>query len=262
MTARRIPRLALCEYVAPDNSSNAVLRARQNLMRCVLRVFPEMLKQLSAEVFSAYIELAKSDFNIEKFLWNSMLSPFENLPQESSLRAKLSKWASKFHAEQDWFLDEMLRTLRGWHVAPDWRTELRCNPIGGVTTTLACGEPFKFDCEGWEMQLRTWAEYSLSVRKRFEKHLAEYEGESRKLAESCGLVRAPHKYSPDNLKWFVLFQFAGLSPKRIADRPDNTLKPANEDTILKGVKAAARLIGWESLRPTPARTGHRNRKIK
>ena len=262
MTLRKNPRLAYCEYVAPDNSSIAVEQARWDLMRCVRRVFPDMLEQLALEVLPAYTELAKSDFKIEAILWNARLSPFKKLPQGSPLQTALSKWVNEYHAEQDWFADEMLRTLRGWHVAPDWRSELRCNPIGGVTSTVAMGELFKFDCEGWEMQLLTWANYSRSVRDRFEKYLAEYEAAGRELAKSRGLVRAPHKYSPANLEWFVLFQFVGLSPKGIADRPDAPRDGENEDTILKGVKAAARLISWESLRPTPARSKRRNRKIQ
>ena len=258
MPARKNPPLALCEFVAPDSSNNAVERARQALMECVLRVFPEMLKQLSAEVFPAYEALASSDFKTEEVLWHSRRSPFKELPQDSSLRTELSKWASRYHAQQDWFLVHMLRTLRGWHVAPNWRAELKCNPIGGVTTTLASGEPFKFDCEGWEMQLRTWAEYSQSVRKRFEQKLADYETTSRNLAESHGLVRAPHKYSSENLDWFVLYQFAGLSAPKIARRIGRKEPNVANSGVLKGVKAAAKLIGWKSLRPLARRA---NREI-
>lgn len=259
MPARKNPRLAYCEYVAPDGSSVALEQARRDLMRSIRQVFPEMLKKLAAEVLPAYEALANSDFKIERILWNSQFSPFEKLPQDCYLSSAISTWASEFHAEQGWFLDEMLRTLRGWHVAPDWRTELKCNPIGRVTSTVAMGEPFGFDCEGWEMQLLTWAAYSSSVRDRFESHLAEYEKASRKLAESRGLVHAPHKYSPVNLDWFVHYQFEGLSSTEIANRPDIAAAGVAEDTILKGVKTAARLIGWDSLRPTP---GRQNRKIR
>ncbi len=255
MPVRKSPRLAYCEYVAPDNSSVAVEQARRDLMRCVRQVFPKMLKKLAAEVLPAYRALAKSGFKIEATLWNSSVSPFEKLPQDSSLRSGLSKWASEFHAEQDWFLDEMLRTLRGWDVAPHWCTKLKCNPIGTATSIIAMGKPFKFDCEGWEMQLLTWAAYSQFVRDRFESRLKEYEKASRKLAESRGLVRAPHKYSPVNFEWFVLYQFAGLTSTGIVSRPEASAKGESEDAILKGVKAAARLIGWDSLRRS-------NRKIR
>jgi hypothetical protein len=259
MPARKNPRLAYCEYVTPDNSSIAVEQARRDLMRCVPRVFPKMLKQLAADVLPAYKELAESDFKIEVILWHSRLSPFKELPQDSTLRAALSKWASEFHAQQDWFLDHMLRTLRGWHISPEWRSELKCNPIGGVISTVAMGEPFKFDCEGWEMQLLTWADYCRSVRKRFEEQLAEYEAMNRTLAELRGLVRAPHKYNPENLEWFVLYQFAGLSAPKIARRIGRKEPNEANSGILKGVKAAAKLIGWKSLRPLSRRA---NREIR
>src|SRR6266699_2493477 len=109
------------------------------------------------------------------------------------------------------------------------------------------------------MPSSNWVDYSELVRERFEKKLKEYEAASRGLAESCGLVRAPRMYSSDNLDWFVHFQFAGLSPAKIANRPGAPAKGLNEDTILKGVKAAARLIDWESLRRKPGRL---NRKIR
>jgi hypothetical protein len=83
------------------------------------------------------------------------------------------------------------------------------------------------------------------VCKRFEKKLSEYQAETRKLAESRGLVRTQRKYSTDNFDWFVLYQFAGWSSTKIAKRgygedPDST--------VLKGIKTAARLIGWDHLR--------------
>ena len=91
----------------------------------------------------------------------------------------------------------------------------------------------------------TWPKYSQSLRQRFEKALLEYEKETRKLAEACGLVRAQLKFSPANLEWFVLYQFAGRSSTAIAkgkygDDPDST--------VLKGIKTAAKLIGWGQLR--------------
>ena len=258
MPHRKNPLLAYCEYVVPGNSE-AVQNARRDLMRCVRDVFPKMLNQLSADVFPAYDELAKSNFDVEAILWHPRLSPFKEIPDDCRLRSALSKWAVEFHAEQDWFLDHMLRTLRGWHVAPDWRAELKCNPQGSVISTLATGERFTFECEGWEMQLRNWAEYSRSVRVRFEQTITEYEAASRKLAESRGLVRAPRKYSPDNLRWFVLYQFAGLSAPKIARRIGRQEPNEANSGVLKGVKAAAKLVGWSKLRPLARRP---NREIR
>lgn len=166
MAQAKIKRLAYCEYVLPDaEGSIAVWAARLDLMRAVNRLFPEMLQRLSSDVLPAYAELAKSGFSFDSFLWHPRLSPRLKIPEDSLLKTALSQWAIKYHAETDWFLDETLKTLRGWHVAPDWRESLRWNPHSGVTSTLTMGREFEFACEGWEMQLLTWDKYVKSVRK-------------------------------------------------------------------------------------------------
>lgn len=170
------------------------------------------------------------------------------LRNSAALRDSLKAWGIAFNADVSWFLDDALRTLRGWYVAPDWRDSLRWNPIGSVTAMLAMGERFHFEFHGWEMQLLTWAKYRETLQTAFERELAEYEGASRKLAESRGLVRAPHKYSPSNFDWFVLYQFAGLSSPQIVRRIAREDPNIDESTVLKGVKTAAKLIGWDHLR--------------
>ncbi len=181
------------------------------------------------------------------------IDPATVLVKCAALRDALKDWGIAFNAEVLWFLDETLRTLRGWHVAADWHDSLRWNPVGSVGSQLAVGERFQFDCEGWEMQLLTWSAYSKSVRERFEEKLAEYEATGRKLAESRGLVRAPHKYSPSNFDWFVLYQFAGQSSTQIVERLADQGQNVDESTVLKGIKAAAKLAGWDHLRPAPRR---------
>jgi hypothetical protein len=121
------------------------------------------------------------------------------------------------------------------------------------------GERFYFEFHGWEMQLLTWTKYRETLQTEFERKLAAYEAESRKLAESRGLVRAPHKYSPSNFDWFVLYQFAGLSSPQIVKQIARQDPNIDESTVLKGVKAAAKLVGWGYLRPAPRRN---NRKIR
>ena len=124
----------------------------------------------------------------------------------------------------------------------------------------ATGDAFEFRCEGWETSLFTWSAYSESLRQRFEEKLLDYEKVTRKLAESSGLVRARRKYSPDNLHWFVLYQFAGLPSTKISDRWSLTNEGSvDASTVLKGIKAAAQLIGWHHLRVPQ---GKRNRKIQ
>lgn len=216
-----------------------------------------MLERLSSDVFPAYAELAESGFDLDALLWHPRLSAHGMIP-EGKLKTALQRWAREFHAEEAWFLDETLKTLRGWHVASDWREALRWNPIGVGGRTLAVGERLHFEKEGWEMQLLTWPTYCRRAREEFEQKLAEYEANCRKLAESCGLIRAPHKYSTANLDWFVLYQFAGLPSAEVAGR-DTSEKSTDESTVLKGVKAAAKLLGWGQLR-TARRIS--NRKIR
>ena len=186
-------------------------------------------------------------------------SPFEGLEKRSRLRSVLLNWAAEFNAGCSWLLDDALRTLRGWRVAPDWRESLKWSPLHGRSDPAAIGEGFEFRCEGWETQLLSWSDYRASVRRRFEKTLSDYEKKTRELAESLGLVRTRRKYSPDNFDWFVLYQFAGMSSTKIADRQTRTGKTVDESTVLKGIKAAAKLIRWNHLRE-PKQT--RSRKIR
>jgi hypothetical protein len=206
--------------------------------------YTPMLQTLSDDVFPHYSELSQSGFNFDGILLNTRISPYSSLP-EGPLKSAIQNWAARFHADEDWLLDDTLRTLRGWSVAPDWREALRWNPHGSVISLLVTGERFCFQCEGWEVQGFTWEDYSRSVRQRFEEKLREYESECRTLAESRGLVRAPRKYSAANFKWFVQYQFAGLSSKKIADQITSE-NPSDESTVLKGIKAAAKLLGWSS----------------
>jgi hypothetical protein len=141
-----------------------------------------------------------------------------------------------------------LRTLHGWYIAPDWRTSLEWDRNHGRRDVPAVGRAFNFRYQGWEVRLLTWQAYSNSLRESLEKKLLAYEKQTRQLAESIGLVRAQRKYSPDNLEWFVLYQFAGMSSKKIVDRYADEGKALDESTVLKGIKAAARLIGWNHLR--------------
>jgi len=85
------------------------------------------------------------------------------------------------------------------------------------------------------------------VRAQFEEYLQEYERKSREHFESRGLIPARTKFSPPNLEWFVLYQFAGQSSKAIVDHLAQSGQVAEDSTVLKGVKAAAELVGWDRL---------------
>jgi hypothetical protein len=252
MAKRTTPSLAFSEYVSP-NSGNSVQiwRARLQVIEAVKRVYPIFLEKLSADVFPFYYQLAKEGklakgrIDFDKALWGS--SPYEALTEDGDLKSALSKWAAHFNAGAEWLMVGALRTLRGWYVAPDWRDSLAWDCHHGRKERPTIGKTFEFCYQGWEAQLLTWPAYSQSLRQSFETKLLEYENQTRELAESRGLVRARRNYSPDNFEWFVLYQFAGMTSKTIADRCVEKGKALDESTVLKGIKAAAKLISWDPL---------------
>ena len=262
-TRRKTPRLAYCEYVSRDtDASSQVWLARLLLIETAKRVHPGFLETLSNGVFPFYRKLAKKGYDFDKILWSASVSPYAALTEEGGLKSALAKWAAEFNAEAAWVKDEALRTLRDWYVAPDWRKSLRWHAIHGHSDTAPTSEAFEFRFTEWNTELLTWPRYSELLRRLFEKTLLEYERKTRKLAESCGLVRATQKYSPDNFDWFVLYQFAGVSSAEIVNKQyaEHSTR-VEESTVLKGIKTAAKLIGWDHdhLR-TPH--GNRNRKTR
>ena len=259
LVKRKTPLLAYCEYVSPDSDNSVeVSRARVQMIEAAKRVYPEFLEKLSTEVFPFYSELAGQEYNFDNILWSLSISPSDALPKESGLKSELFKWATEFNAKTAWLMDDALRTLWSWYVTPEWRESLRWNPLHSHSSTTSAGNPFKFSFSGWPTELLTWSAYSGSVRRSFEKKLSKYENSTRKLAESYGLVLGQRKYSPENLEWFVRYQFAELSVKKITTLLTENENFLDDSTVRKGIKAAAKLIAWGSLRPPP---GKQDRKI-
>lgn len=255
MARRKTQRLAYCEYVSQDPSnSTQIQQARDMLFEAVKRVYPTLLQKLSFEVFPLYSRLAESGYQVEEMAYSR--TPYALLTADYGLKEGLAKWAAEFNAESGWVLDDALRTMQAWLVTPQWRESLRWSPIPSSLSSASTGDAFRFEYQGWETQLLAWRVYSDSLRQQFENKLSEYERETRKLAEFCGLVRARQKYSPDNFEWFVLYQFAGRSSTEIA-RKGYGADP--DSTVLKGIKAAAKLIGWDHLRKPIVQ---RSRKIR
>ena len=96
-----------------------------------------------------------------------------------------------------------------------------------------CDE-FQFQSEPWDADF-AGRDYRDSLRRGFEKAIADYELKSRRAAEVKNLIRAPAKYSLVNFEWFALYQFAGMSSKEIADWEiaRGRSNAADESTILK-----------------------------
>jgi hypothetical protein len=184
-------------------------------------------------------------------------SPFALLTDEGGLKRALSEWASAFNARAEWLMVGALRSLRGWHHDPNWRRSFWWDTVHGTSGLgRRIAEEFNFKYQSWDVQLLPWPHYRRSLLKDLERAVAEYEQKTRESAEALGLIRAPAKYSPVNLEWFALYQFAVMSSTEIADRTNGD---ADESTVLKGIKAAAKLIAWESLRKSRQRA---NRKFR
>lgn len=249
MARRKTPRLAYCEYVSRDSGTSVeVWQARLQLLEATKRVYPIFLETLSTEVFPFYCELAEAGYNFDQLPGRA--SPYETLPQNCGLKSALSKWAAGFNAEAVWLMDEALIALRGWRVAPEWRKSLRWSSFRAVDSSSApTGEAFEFRYPGWEMQLQRWSVYTNALRLCFEEKLLEYEKGGRELAESRGLVRARRKYSLKYFEWFVLNQFADLSTTKIVNAcfESDPNSRVDSSTVLKGIKTAAKLIGWGHL---------------
>jgi hypothetical protein len=277
---RKTPSLSYCEYVStdPDNSTQ-VWRARLWLIETAKQFYPLFLEKLSSDVFPFYCKLAEKGYDFDSILWSSMVSPCEALAdspealnEEGDLKSALSKWAAEFNAETAWLMDDAFRTLRDWYVAPDWRKSLRWHAMHLHSGAPSIGEAFEFRYQGWETELLTWSRFSECLRGEFEKVLSEYETKTRKLAELCGLVRATRTHSPVNFRWFVLYQFEGLSSTAIADKWSKDEDPehasgVDNSAILKGIKTAAKLVGWD--RRTPRKPAsmkiprsNRDRKVR
>lgn len=269
MTKRKAPFLAYCEYVSPDTrDSIQASRARLRLFETVRSTCPKMLKELSDKVFPLFEELAGASHIFWGINGPPHVSPHELLTQTSvassgghtadtpastkkrqELKLAFDAWANAFHLTERWAKDETVRTLGHWHRDPEGRKSLKWNPFYAHSSRASIGKPFEFCCEGWETELLTWSRYRESVCRRFKEKLREYEKATRQQAESCGLVRSQRKYSLVNFEWFVRYQFAGWSSTKIAEECWlGQSRGPDESTVLKGVKAAAELIGWTELR--------------
>ncbi len=246
MASRRTPPLAFSEYVSPNTEDSIqTWRARMEMIEAVGRVHPAFLEGLASEVFPIYCRYAKTRLGLDEAL-SSSDRPIRDLEQRSRLRLALSNWANQFNVNSDWLVNDALRTVVGWHRVPAWLKTRTWSQMHARSDRAAIGEAVEFHCDGWEVQLVTWSDYRTLVRKRFEDYLSEYERRTREFAESLGLTRAQRKYSSENFGWFVLYQFAGKSYTEILDLfgPEY----GEESTVRKGIAAAAKLIGWDSLR--------------
>jgi hypothetical protein len=186
----------------------------------------------------------KYGYDFDAILWDWKYGPFEQLSDDGPLKAALTEWANNFNAYAPWLLNGALRTLRDWDAKPV-RHKAREWLYMHVEHETQIEADFKFEYGAWRPQDMLWSQYRATLRKQLEKELAQYGNGICELAESAGLNRAQRKYSPVNLEWFALYQFAKKSSTDIADLYHGK---HDESSVLKGIHAAANLLCWERLR--------------
>jgi hypothetical protein len=243
--------LTLGEYILPDQGQNTeITGARREFIEMVRRVLPRFFEDLRERVYPKYARLVENQSDYWETGWT-----FETWQQHSDRDRELTPclvaWAEKFHvAEETWILNGALETLWIWHRYPE---ERECLEIHGFHSyccveTLSGGEEalFQFEHPGWDPQIQRWTSFRDSIEKRFQRQVQEYEQRLRSAVEAQGAVRARRRFRADHFEWFALYQLGSMSAVRILKgRLD--LK-GDESTILKGVKTAAGLLQWKSIR--------------
>jgi hypothetical protein len=216
---------------------------------------PSFLRELSTRVFPLYEELAESGYDFDRIVWGP--SAYELLPQDKGLKHALADWAAGFNAQAEWLMVGALRTMRDWRMNREGRERLKWNTFTAHSGFVAqISEEFRFRYPAWDVQWVQWPLYRVALLKKFKQALTKYERKTRESAEAHGLRRARREYSPVNIEWFALYQFAGKSSKQIADAHSGE-EGTDESTVLKGIKSAAKLLAWDQLRQPV-----RHRKIR
>jgi hypothetical protein len=237
MAHRKPPKLAFFnEYLPPGSDNEEVYRARLLLIEAIKRCVPEFLQELLTIAFPLYENLADGGYNFNRIVWGP--SAYQLLTEDRGLKRALADWSARFNAQRELVLVGALRTMRDWRTNRESRERLKWNTVNllyGLAAQIS--EEFRF--RAWDVQSELWPAY----RRALLDELTKYEQKTRESAEAHGLRRARRTYSPVNLEWFALFQFAGKSYKEIADK-----YTTDESTVLKGIKAAAKLVAWDRLR--------------
>ena len=232
MSNRRTERFSAGQYQFPK-FGDATQAARARLMEATRELLPRFLNELATDVFPSYVKFKEATDDSTK----STL--------EETMQHALTDWASRFHALESWITEGAIDTMDVWYRDPQALADRQWKP--GAIFSIAIAEPFELKYPGWDMLRLTWAGYLEDVHRQVDKMAAEYKAEADRLAMSLGLDRAPRMYSPPNLEWFVLFQFAKLD---YADILRQLTGRIDDSTVRKGVRKAQELLQWKSLRTT------------
>ena len=249
MAKRTTRQLSLGDYVFRDpDDSQSVFFARIAVIEATRLPLKHFLRRLADEVFVEFGHLVEQDKKLRKltFTWQmyQSLAPRTEYEQFNDV---LRAWARRFNAEEEWVLEQAWSALQRWLAFPDSKKSLEWGQ-GHQWREIFQSERFHFEWESWRVQFQPWTKYRASVKQAFEKAINEFESETRAAARAHGLIAAPRTHSAANFDWFVRYQFGGLSSNQISAQWPGAEKGPEASTILKGVKAAQKLIGWKCLR--------------
>jgi hypothetical protein len=117
-----------------------------------------------------------------------------------------------------------------------------------VAVEILVDQRFTFK-DGWSPQSERLSIFRARVNARFKTELTDFETRVRMLIESKGGLPTRRRYSVDNFKWFAQYQLRGMSSVQIENARGSA--KGDESTVLKGIKTAAQLVGWNHLRSDP-----------
>jgi hypothetical protein len=235
------------EYVLPDPEKNFQAHAaRIVLIESTRRVLPNFLKSLHDSVYPEFCLLPK-----ELRVKDGLLGRLPEIPPDCAERIQFDKtlralelWMEKFNAVENWVRDGAWRSMHYWGSWPVHERFYAWFPSLGPDSIPLCDTgPFRFEHLPWFMEVQRWPKYEERLKEKFKKALTDYRERCDAIAKANALLPVRRTYSAQNLDWFALYQFGGLSSTKIAAKVGGV-----ESAILKGVKAAQRLLAWEDLR--------------
>lgn len=253
------PPLAHGDYVSTRSGTDELQRAaaRRCLMETVGQVCPEFLESLRDEVFERFLKLAAKHNSAWGTPYWKAGGRFDTWRTQSDPRNELTphlrQWARKFNAEEDWILEGALQTMWLWKKNPREAQSLGMKgfyPYAAGDVLLSGAETaFCFEDPGWQPELDRWEKYRATVRKRFDRALADYGKKIRSTIRNCGAERARVARDVQAFNWLARYQFNGEKLDAIRSLPGFHYE---QTTIWHGIRRAADLAGIR-LRKRPRR---------
>lgn len=203
----------------------------------------------------------REDLAIVFLYWPCLLAARRVWPIVNTVHDALESWANIFHIQEDWLLNEAMRTLYWRMMLPEsfsWEGWVRPKFIKDAPTgrelpglvglirreeaakAFEADEPlFTFTYPAWNPTSSTRAEYERSINVKIQAELKRQLDAVEALAEGQGLRRAPEKRTPeDHYKWLVLYQVKGWSYGQISK-----VCSVDRNTVKAAIERAAGLIG-------------------